>query len=427
MLRNKLTKNSIFTGLLLLLLLAVSLGNPIVQLFGIVLFSSISLLFLAKSTIIDFKALFYLTILIITFFQFLFVWRDDYSINYLMNTGIICVMWILMLLVSLSIAALFKKISLEKIHVVLKLFFSLNVLIVIVQYVNIAIQKKSIFPHMVSMGAGDFIKGVFTNSSVSMIIFSFYTVYFFYRKENKLCVAAILCMLASTYMSGIVIFSAIVFLFAFLYFSPMLKLKILIGLSVGIFVLALISPKNIEYVKQNLTEKLVSKSDPLRKIVSFNQTVKYFGSDLKRALFGAGGGKFSSRTAFLTSADYVSWFPEKYKYMSKEFTENHYTLWNSELLKQPYKDGTANQPFSFYNKIFGEYGVVGALLFVVLYLGKWIKNFNKLTFGKLIFMLMLSFFVLDYWFEYFTVIAFFELFMALDLKTKRNGHTGEKA
>lgn len=336
-------------------------------------------------------------------------------------------MWLMMLLVSLTFNVLIKKISEDEIYKTVKLFFGFNVLIVIAQYINVSFQKKSIFPHMVSMGAGDFIKGVFTNSSVSMIIFSFFAVYFFYRKENKLCVAAILCMLASTYMSGIVIFLAIVFLFVFLYFSTKLKMKILVGLIIGIFVFALISPKNIEYVKQNLTQKLVSKSDPPRKIVSFHQTVKYFGSDLKRALFGAGGGKFSSRTAFLTSADYVKWFPEQYKYMSKEFTENHYTLWNSELLKQPYKDGTANQPFSFYNKIFGEYGVVGALLFVVLYLGKWIKNFNKLTFGRLIFMLMLSFFVLDYWFEYFTVIAFFELFMALDLKTKQNGHTGEKA
>ncbi|XLS29271.1 hypothetical protein ACJD0Z_00280 [Flavobacteriaceae bacterium M23B6Z8] len=150
--------------------------------------------------------------------------------------------------------------------------------------------------------------------------------------------------------------------------------------------------------------------------MSFKQTFNFLTDEIDNFIFGAGGGKFSSRTAFLTSADYVAWYPEKYKYLSNNFKSNHYSLWNSQLLKTPYKDGTANQPFSFYNKIFGEYGLFGVVIFVLFYLGKLIKNYKVLTYGKIVLFLLLSYFILDYWFEYFTVIIFFELFINLDFK-----------
>src|SRR5690606_15485058 len=146
----------------------------------------------------------------------------------------------------------------------------------------------------------------------------------------------------------------------------------------GIIIFSLVSPKNVDYVIENITQRLFSETDQARKMVSFNQTGKFITSGVTEALFGAGGGKFSSRTAFLTAGDYTEWYPDNYKFRSKEFENNHFSLWNSELLKQPFKDGTANQPFSFYNKLFGEYGFFGFFLFIVFYLGYWIRNFSYL-------------------------------------------------
>ena len=45
-----------------------------------------------------------------------------------------------------------------------------------------------------------------------------------------------------------------------------------------------------------------------------------------------------------------------------------------------------------------------------------IKNWYKLTYGRILMLSILGFFVLDYWFDYFSVILFFELFINLNIK-----------
>ncbi|MEZ4780274.1 MAG: hypothetical protein R2816_01340 [Flavobacteriaceae bacterium] len=286
---------------------------------------------------------------------------------------------------------------------------------IIVQYIGISIKYKSIIPFIDYMGSGDYLKGIFTNSSVNMIVSSFYLVFYIYLKDRKNALIALLVMLLTTYMSGIFLFICMTLFFAFLYLSFKAKIRLIFTVLIGVYAFSILSPNNIVYVKNNLTKKLFSDRDPARKIVSFEQTFNFITSSAKNFTFGAGGGKFSSRTAFMTSGDYVSWFPQERIYISEAFLNNHFTLWNSKLLSKPYKDGTANQPFSTYNKILGEYGFIGLLLLIVFYLYYPIKHYSQLTYGKLIFLAMLSYFILDYWFEYFTVIIFFELFIYLNI------------
>ncbi len=182
-----------------------------------------------------------------------------------------------------------------------------------------------------------------------------------------------------------------------------------------IYLFSIVSPENIKYVNHIFTEKINSKTDPVRKLVSFEETATNFVSSPKSFLFGEGGGKFSSRTAYLTGGEYVTWYPEALVYRSETFEKNHFKLWNNEALRIPFRDGTANQPFSFYNKIIGEYGLVGIILFSI-YLYYFFKHYRFLTYGKIIVLLTLGFLLLDYWFEYFSVMLFFELFMLIDIK-----------
>ena len=260
-------------------------------------------------------------------------------------------MWVLMLVCSIIVARLIQVLSKVEIDSVLKWFFKLNMIIIFVQYLSISIKQQSIIPFFSYMGAGDFLKGIFTNSSVNMIVLSFYLIYFIYKKNMKFTIFSILGIVFTTYMSGIVLLLGTSLLFAFFYLSFKNKMKILIGTFIGIILFSIISPGNVNYVKSNLTKKLFAKSDQARKIVSFEQTIDYATSSTSNFLIGAGGGKFSSRTAFMTAGDYVNWFPQNYVYRSEAFSKNHFTLWNSKILSRPYKDGTANQPFSFYNKI----------------------------------------------------------------------------
>lgn len=402
---------------LLFFLMICSAGNVIIQVVCILLFGVIGLFLKGIDKNISFN-LFYIFLILVSFIQVGFFFRSDYSLNYVINSIIITFMWILAYFAHNFILTSTKVLSQKLIEKVLQIFFTINVSIVFVQYILICVASESIFPFAVEgfgMSTGDYLKGFFPNSSVNMVVTTFYAVFYFFRKETKKMSLAIVVLILTTYMSGIILAIAVVFLYGFFMFSLKSKLKILIVLLIGFYIFAAITPENIKYVKAVFTEKINSKTDPARKVVSFEQTASNFISSPESFFFGEGGGKFSSRTAYLTGGEYVDWFPKEFVYRSEAFSKNHFKLWNNEALRIPYRDGTANQPFSFYNKIIGEYGVIGICLFFI-YLSYFIKRFKFLTYGKLILPLLLAFFLLDYWFEYFTVMLFFELFLLLDIK-----------
>ncbi|EDP69547.1 hypothetical protein FBALC1_00295 [Flavobacteriales bacterium ALC-1] len=402
-------------------LFGVSIGNVILQFASIVFLGLIGLFFIKSNKIFfPIKDVFYVLMILISFIQILFFFNEDYSLNYVINSLITTFLWALMLMCSIVIVRLISTMSMSDIDEILIIFFKINVLFIIIQYIGLSIKHVSLIPFLSSMGAGDFIKGVFTNSSVNMIILSFFSVYFFYTKKMRLAIVALLCISFTTYMSGIVLYIGTVLLFAFFYLPIKFKTRIALGTIVGFLVFSIISPKNIEYVKSNLTKKLFAKRDQARKIVSFEQTIDYSLVDASNFIFGAGAGKFSSRTAFMTAGEYVSWYPESLIYASEEFNNNHFELWNEKILSRPYKDGTANQPFSFYNKMIGEYGLIGFIIFILFYLFYPLRGYKKLTYGRLLLFLLLAYFILDYWFEYFTVIVFFEIFMYMDILRYKN-------
>lgn len=419
----KVRKEDLQAFLFFVFLFVSSLSSPIIQILLLLTYGVGYFLYYHKLFKIDYKNTYYLSIIVLSAFQFLLIFKEDYGINYILNTFLIVFLIGISFVNSNVVSFASKTLSLNNLKKILTLFFKINIAIMIYQYLYMCIDVMTINPFSslkYFMSAGDFMKGIFPNSSVNMIIMSFYLIYFASLKNWKYLIIATIAVLSTTYMSGIVLFLMALMIYGFSFFSLSNKIKSVLLLILLYIGFNAISPNNVQYAKNILFDKINSKTDPARKIVSLEQTLDNWISSPLTFVFGNGGGKFSSRVAFTTGGEYVSWYPEKFIYKSKEFEKNHFKLWNTEILSRGYADGTANQPFSHYNFIIGEFGLIGIILFLI-YLYRPIQLFKKSKFVSILLIVMLSYFLLDYWFEYFSIIIFFELFMIVYIKENENG------
>lgn len=163
------------------------------------------------------------------------------------------------------------------------------------------------------------------------------------------------------------------------------------------------------------------------KLLSFQETIHYCGSNIWRFIVGGGVGRFSSKLAFKASGVGVFGnYPLKYQYISDDFKNNHLQILTFYFLQSPDKHSATNTPYSVFNQLLGEYGIIGLLLFLVFYVFYFLKRFSILSYGRILLPIMLFFLFTDYWFENISVVAIFELLMMLDLN-KKPELNGEKA
>jgi len=335
----------------------------------------------------------------------------NFSLQYLVMILLGLFTWILCFTNNLIINFSVKKKSLKKLYSTIDFLFDFNIIVSVAQYLIMMIEYKTINPFRSVLGtsAGDSIKGIFANSSVNMIICSFAFIFYYSNKKNIKAVFNIAIMFLTTYMSGILIFFSIFSIFIF-FASKLVLYKKLLIISAAILIGSLfyfISKENIDYAI--MIGNTVLEDVPPRKITSFEQTFQNASSNISTLLFGNGMGNFSSRLAFIAGGEYVSWYPSSLVIRSDVFHNNHFQLWNYEVLSTPFSDGTANQPFSVFNQIVGEYGIIGSLILLVFYIGGYFFNSLRNKYSRFFLFLLLGFMFLDYWFEYFSVIVFFEL------------------
>lgn len=153
------------------------------------------------------------------------------------------------------------------------------------------------------------------------------------------------------------------------------------------------------------------------KLISFIQTYQYLESKPENLLFGSGIGRFSSKLAFRASGTGIlGSYPKKYIYVAPEFKNNHLKSFLFYYNSDASKHSVLNYPFSVYNQILGEYGVVGMILFLMFYLGYFLRRIKHLTYGRYMTLILLGFFFMEYWFEFFSLIVLFELFVLLNIK-----------
>lgn len=162
------------------------------------------------------------------------------------------------------------------------------------------------------------------------------------------------------------------------------------------------------------------------KMISFVQTKNYLLSDWKNFLFGSGPGGFSSRLAFMHSdliekqTRFLTWLPN---YETEAFRENHKSIYKYILHQDTSYNTFSNKPFSFYNEILGEYGFIGFMSWIILYIGFFLKRWRYLTFTKFLLPFTLVVLVTDYWYHGLTIIVMLELLTLLDLKINNHQKT----
>jgi len=357
---------------------------------------------------------FYITLVIITIvFSLPFLLRENYIIGLTISLANLFIS----LFSFLIIYSYVNSSSNDKNKLIIDSVFYFIVSYTFIQYVNIVLQFGTINIYSISAATGDFLTSIFSSSSVNMIVMSFYLLYYGFNKELKKASCSVAVILLTGYMSGIVLMIGAIGIWYFTTIK-LTRLHFLMGFGAiaVILLFPLLSEGNYYYVLNYFKQAISSK--PPYKIISYYETFKYWTSSLQTFIFGAGSINFSSRTAFVVSGDYVSWFPDSYKYISETFSKNHFGIWTHDFMN-PYnnRNNMANQPFSFYNRIIGEFGVIGLIAYLLTYFNFLFKHAFQDSLIKLMFIFFSLILLTDYWFEYLSVVIIFELLLLARIRT----------
>lgn len=153
------------------------------------------------------------------------------------------------------------------------------------------------------------------------------------------------------------------------------------------------------------------------KLIAARQTADFFKAHPFKSIAGDGIGNFSSKLAFKTTGlNITGGYPAKRTYIDHDFLQNHLDLYLNYFSKRAGYHSLTNSPFSVYDQIIAEYGIIGLLIFAVYYLWFFAKNARELTYGLPILLLLLPVLAIDYWFEQLSIIILFELLLLLDIK-----------
>lgn len=153
------------------------------------------------------------------------------------------------------------------------------------------------------------------------------------------------------------------------------------------------------------------------KAAGFLQTVSFFRAHLGKILTGTGIGNFSSKLAYrAVGAGFAGGYPSGDAYINRDFLINHLDLYLYFYSRQTSLHSISNSPSSVYDQLLAEYGLLGIILFIICYIGFFIRHYKKLTYGLPILFLMLAVLLTDYWFEQLSVMVFFELLLLLNIK-----------
>ncbi len=153
------------------------------------------------------------------------------------------------------------------------------------------------------------------------------------------------------------------------------------------------------------------------KVVGALQTVNFLKQHPAKILTGDGMGNFSSKLAFrVTGLGMSGGYPAKHIYINPDFEVNHLDLYLNFFSKRAGYHSLINSPFSVYDQLLAEYGLLGLLVLFAGYLGFFAKHYKTLTYGLPILALTAAMLFFDYWFEQLSVLVFFELILLLNIK-----------
>jgi len=153
------------------------------------------------------------------------------------------------------------------------------------------------------------------------------------------------------------------------------------------------------------------------KVIGMVQTAGFFKTHPTKILVGDGIGNFSSKIAFKASGlGMVGKYSPKHVYINPDFLRNHLDLYLNYFSRSAGYHSLINSPYSVYDQLLAEYGLLGIIAFAIGYLWFFGKNIKALTYGLPILFITMAILFTDYWFEQLSIMVFFELLLFLDLK-----------
>jgi hypothetical protein len=158
----------------------------------------------------------------------------------------------------------------------------------------------------------------------------------------------------------------------------------------------------------------------IKKFYTVKQTLHYLRQGTTNLIFGAGIGNFSSKLAIkMTGLGIQGDYPTRYIYVSRDYVPYHLfsVLY---LFSMPIAEHSIlNMVNSVYNQVAGEYGLLGCIAFLLIYVGYVVRNRKKLRAGGYLFLMMMGFFLFEYWFELVSLTVLIEFVVMLELNSKK--------
>ncbi len=421
---------------------------------------------------------FYLFIIATELLKFIFM-NPSYGLPHVMQFAVGIIYWAAALAVCWILYDTVNKGP--YIHRSIHAFTILNVAFSVFQLIKICVHEHTLNPyntghnHPYGISSGDLISGIFqgvhlTNAFVSLLLL----IYYIHKNELKYVFLSLISLLltGSNYATIIFFIAAGIYFFS----NRLVRQKIILAAVTLIIALFywLVTPLNAEYMFEKIlhtsvtlsnsrheidaerlnsekefkeieladtlnpydvngstSKKLIVKNtgrgDTIFNFVkqpgktrAYYQTKNFILSSVPHFLFGSGLGGFSSKLAFNSSGVMEGSALGKYlpAYETEAFGKNHKALYAYLKTQHIMFQSESNRPFSVYNQLLGEYGVVGCLLFLVFYLWYFVKRVRKNTYALPVIVAMLFMINIDYFIEALSVFFFFELLLFIDIKQK---------
>jgi hypothetical protein len=458
----------------LIILCLISQHSFIVKFFGVFLVVILNLNSLKEFSIRKIP-FFYFLIIITEVLKFLF-FNDTQNlphfaqfilgITYWLASLILC--WILYYVVNNE---LYIKKSIN-VFVVLNFAFSIYQLVKICCVENVLNPFNTGHNHPYGISSGDLISGIFHGVHLTNAFVSLFLIIYYITEQTPLYIFLSLTtlLLTGSNYATIILFLA----FGILFFSNKSnwqKVSIILCVIFIVVFYSFVTPLNAEYLLEktlNISKTLpnsahdialedleskyevkkvtiadtnspyTSEGAETKKIIvknqdnvfdfvkqsgktrSYYQTKEFLTQSAKNFMLGSGIGGFSSKLAFNSSGIMEGSSLNKYfpKYESSYFGNNHKALYAYLKTQHIMFHSESNRPFSVYNQLLGEYGIIGFSFFILFYLWYFIKRMDLKTYALPVFVALLLMLNIDYFFESISILLFFELLMFLNIKQK---------
>lgn len=153
------------------------------------------------------------------------------------------------------------------------------------------------------------------------------------------------------------------------------------------------------------------------KVITFRQTAMFLKKHPVKVLTGDGMGNFSSKLAFRsTSLGMAGGYPVKYAFISPDFLTNHLDVYLNFFSRRTGMHSVTNSPDSVYDQLLSEYGIAGLAIFLLFYIGYFLKQRRYLSYGLPLLLFAGCVFFTDYWFEQLSVVILLELLLLADIR-----------